>query len=427
MLPADPAAAGAERQQRLVELLACPTCHGPLKLLRATELGGAIVDADLCCGVCGEVGVIRSYKPSFHNADLGDAWFPAGYAAAPVDLDVVERTGDWSPLSLGVLGTSIGACLTSTTEGAGIAFTLGTHDWGAAGLASCGNDEHRVELFSREPGSQSVVIHRPDQVGIRRRWSLVVAPGASPGQHGERAQAVVRHIAEIVPADLAPPIRHVPSNRGNPYPPRLAELLAASPPDATILDLGGGDRCHDDPRVLNFEYMRYENADFYGDGLHLPIADNAVDLILSQAVLEHVPDPQRAVDEMHRVLRPGGRVYAEFAFMQPLHAVPYHFFNITPHGAALLFAGWEVRDTGVFGGLQSTLTWFFQLVGANRKLGEARAQAVLDTLADLDGQLSSSELEFVASAVYVDAFKPGSMAPRSASAATSSSRTPSAE
>jgi ubiquinone biosynthesis O-methyltransferase len=44
------------------------------------------------------------------------------------------------------------------------------------------------------------------------------------------------------------------------------------------------------------------------DAQQLPFADATFDLILSCECLEHVPDPGRALAEMFRVLRPGGRL-----------------------------------------------------------------------------------------------------------------------
>jgi ArsR family transcriptional regulator len=45
-----------------------------------------------------------------------------------------------------------------------------------------------------------------------------------------------------------------------------------------------------------------------GDLGHLPIPDRSVDLAISLLVLHHVPEPPSALIEIHRVLRPGGRM-----------------------------------------------------------------------------------------------------------------------
>ena len=45
------------------------------------------------------------------------------------------------------------------------------------------------------------------------------------------------------------------------------------------------------------------------DGMALPFADQAFDLVLSHAVIEHVADAARYLRECRRVLAPGGRVY----------------------------------------------------------------------------------------------------------------------
>jgi ubiquinone/menaquinone biosynthesis C-methylase UbiE len=43
------------------------------------------------------------------------------------------------------------------------------------------------------------------------------------------------------------------------------------------------------------------------DAENLPFADDTFDLIYSHGVLHHTPDTQRAINEAHRVLKPGGR------------------------------------------------------------------------------------------------------------------------
>jgi SAM-dependent methyltransferase len=45
-----------------------------------------------------------------------------------------------------------------------------------------------------------------------------------------------------------------------------------------------------------------------GDAEDLPLADGSFDLVFGHAVLHHIPDLERAFDEFHRVLNPGGWV-----------------------------------------------------------------------------------------------------------------------
>ena len=45
-----------------------------------------------------------------------------------------------------------------------------------------------------------------------------------------------------------------------------------------------------------------------GDATRLPIDDHSVDVVISNGVLNLVPEKERAVAEIARVLKPGGRV-----------------------------------------------------------------------------------------------------------------------
>ena len=53
----------------------------------------------------------------------------------------------------------------------------------------------------------------------------------------------------------------------------------------------------------------YQNVEFrLGEIEHMPIEGNSVDLVISNCVLNLVPDKQSAFREIYRVLKPGGRI-----------------------------------------------------------------------------------------------------------------------
>ncbi len=53
--------------------------------------------------------------------------------------------------------------------------------------------------------------------------------------------------------------------------------------------------------------LGYQNVEFrFGDIEEIPVADNEIDVIVSNCVLNLVPDKAKAFKEMYRVLKPGG-------------------------------------------------------------------------------------------------------------------------
>lgn len=49
----------------------------------------------------------------------------------------------------------------------------------------------------------------------------------------------------------------------------------------------------------------------HGDAHHLPFEDSRFDIVYCRYVLEHVADPPQVLREMHRVLKPGGKMFAQ--------------------------------------------------------------------------------------------------------------------
>jgi glycosyltransferase involved in cell wall biosynthesis/ubiquinone/menaquinone biosynthesis C-methylase UbiE len=80
----------------------------------------------------------------------------------------------------------------------------------------------------------------------------------------------------------------------------------------TDLDLSSG---HLEHAEENFRLRGLEGVFVHGDAEDMPFGDASFDVVYSNGVIHHSPHTERIVDEMYRVLRPGGRVivmvYAE--------------------------------------------------------------------------------------------------------------------
>ena len=117
--------------------------------------------------------------------------------------------------------------------------------------------------------------------------------------------------------------------------------------DGLVLDCGAGYPTQSFANVVQFDMFRFPSTDVAGDALRLPFADSSFDAVISQAVLEHVTDPFAYAREVLRVLKPGGKVLVDAAFMQPVHAYPHHYFNTTLMGLGEVMQPFEVIEEGV--------------------------------------------------------------------------------
>lgn len=111
----------------------------------------------------------------------------------------------------------------------------------------------------------------------------------------------------------------------------LSRLLTSVHDDAVMINIGAGNtRLHPNMKCLEIEAGL--GVDIVGSALDLPFQDNSVDLIVTQEVLEHVPDPFLAMREIHRVLKRGGRAYVQLPFMIGFHPCPRDYWRFTDQG-----------------------------------------------------------------------------------------------
>ena len=113
----------------------------------------------------------------------------------------------------------------------------------------------------------------------------------------------------------------------------------------------------DDINTLALDIYWSPIVQFLADGQRIPLADESVDGVLIQAVLEHVLEPQTVVQEIHRVLRTAGIVYSETPFLQQVHEGAYDFTRFSDSGHRYLFRDFELINSGTIAGPGTQLVW----------------------------------------------------------------------
>ena len=115
-----------------------------------------------------------------------------------------------------------------------------------------------------------------------------------------------------------------------------------------MLDIGCGDAVHQ--RVCEHAGFDYVGLDYQepealllGDAQSMPFKDESFEFILSVAVLQYIPHPALMMNEVYRLLKPGGRFVGTVAFLEPFHQSMHHFTHWGTFNA-LRHAGFEIKN-----------------------------------------------------------------------------------
>lgn len=87
-------------------------------------------------------------------------------------------------------------------------------------------------------------------------------------------------------------------------------------------------------------------VDIFGTAYEIPQPDASFDCVLCTAVLEHLEEPESALKEAYRILKPGGFGLYTIPMFWHLHEEPRDFFRYTKHGITHLIrkAGFELVE-----------------------------------------------------------------------------------
>ena len=185
----------------------------------------------------------------------------------------------------------------------------------------------------------------------------------------------------------------------------IKKTLSELPVGSKLLDAGAGESQHkkycDHLEYISQDFAEYDGVgdgkgqqtqtrdhselDIVSDITDIPVEDHTFDAVMCIEVLEHVPNPPAAIEELDRVLKPKGHLIITAPFSSLTHYSPYHFssgFNryfyqhhlgtgydpieITPNGNYFEFVASEIKRINAVAKQYSKrkLSWFGLLASA---------------------------------------------------------------
>lgn len=94
------------------------------------------------------------------------------------------------------------------------------------------------------------------------------------------------------------------------------------------------------------------------------VNDESYDCVFVSGVLEHVDDCHAAVNEIYRVLKPGGVFLVGVPFKQPIHRAPQDFWRFTEWGFRWLLRSFAIDDSAHLGDEAFPYGYWFKAVKA---------------------------------------------------------------
>jgi SAM-dependent methyltransferase len=124
---------------------------------------------------------------------------------------------------------------------------------------------------------------------------------------------------------------------------KLKSFLELHRSENKTLDLGSGSKRYAQlfPHSLTVDLDPKRDPDVIADAHNLPFEKGSFAVVLCVEMLEHVKEPRQVIDEMYRVLAPGGKVILTTRFMFPFHDAPDDYWRFTRTGLEYLFSDWD--------------------------------------------------------------------------------------
>ena len=119
----------------------------------------------------------------------------------------------------------------------------------------------------------------------------------------------------------------------------IRDKISLIPKGNSLLDVGAG-QCKFKDNCKHLKYISqdlckydgidegkwdYNNIDIKSDITKIPLKSKSIDAVLCTDVFEHIPDAVKAVKEITRLLKKGGKLIISTPFSCNIHQLPYFF------------------------------------------------------------------------------------------------------
>jgi SAM-dependent methyltransferase len=134
----------------------------------------------------------------------------------------------------------------------------------------------------------------------------------------------------------------------------LEHCSRLTPPAELLIDIGFGSSAYHGlfqfSRFLSLDTDPYHQPEIQGDIQSLPLRDCVAQTVLLTEVLEHLSEPERALSEVWRVMKPGAYLVLSVPFVYGMHGEDYRRW--TKSGLTVLIenSGFELAWIGENGG-----------------------------------------------------------------------------
>lgn len=116
---------------------------------------------------------------------------------------------------------------------------------------------------------------------------------------------------------------------------------------------------------LDIKAYDQDGTDWIADLTNMPdVPSQRFDAIVCNQVLEHVKEPQAAINELYRVLKSDGNILISVPHLSRLHELPHDYFRFTPNGLEYLLesTGFNVIKVDTYGGVCTFLHHQFSTI-----------------------------------------------------------------